>query len=171
MRPLRAALDAAATVTAGNASGQNDGAAMCIVTSAAGAQRLDLRPLLALRSWAVTGCAPETMGLGPVQATDMALARAGLELSRIDLVELDEAFAAQILAVLGEWHVSPTDDRLNPNGSGISLGHPIGATGARILATAAYEAHRRQAGYVLAALCIGGGHGGQGLAAIFDVVR
>jgi acetyl-CoA C-acetyltransferase len=168
LRPMRAKLDAESTVTAGNASGQNDGAALCVVTTAADAARLGLTPMLALRSWAVTGCGPEVMGIGPVNATAAALQRAGLTLDDIDLIELNEAFAAQVLAVLAEWKIDPLDDRLNPNGSGISLGHPIGATGARILATAAYEARRRDARTVLETMCIGGG---QGLAAVFEVVR
>ena len=108
------------------------------------------------------------MGIGPVGATAAALDRAGLTLNDIDLIELNEAFAAQVLAVLAEWKIDALDDRLNPNGSGISLGHPIGATGARILATAAYEARRREARTVLETMCIGGG---QGLAAVFEVVR
>ncbi len=168
LRPIRAKVDPASTVTAGNASGQNDGAAMCVVTTGADAERLGLTPLLRLRSWAVTGCRPEMMGIGPVAATAAALERAGLTLDEIDLIELNEAFAAQVLAVLAEWKIDPTDDRLNPNGSGISLGHPIGATGARILATAAYEARRRGARHVLETMCIGGG---QGLAAVFEVLR
>lgn len=168
LRAIRKAVDADSTVTAGNASGQNDGAAMCVVTTFDEAQRRGLTPLLALKSWAVTGCAPETMGIGPVGATAAALSRAELTLDEIDLIELNEAFAAQVLAVLREWKVDPLDERLNPNGSGISLGHPIGATGARILATAAYEARRREARYVLETMCIGGG---QGLAAVFEAIR
>ncbi|MGV9710907.1 acetyl-CoA C-acetyltransferase [Gordonia sp. NPDC003424] len=168
LRPIRLKLDPESTVTAGNASGQNDGAAMCVVTTRADADKRGLNPLLTLRSWAVTGCEPETMGIGPVGATAAALDRAGLTLDEIDLIELNEAFAAQVLAVLAEWKIDATDERLNPNGSGISLGHPIGATGARILATAAYEARRRDARYVLETMCIGGG---QGLAAVFEVVK
>lgn len=168
LRAVRAKVDAGSTVTAGNASGQNDGAALCVVTTAAEAERLGLTPMLALRSWAVTGCSPETMGIGPVAATAAALHRAGLTLDEIDLIELNEAFAAQVLAVLAEWKVDPLDDRLNPNGSGISLGHPVGATGARILATAAHEARRRGARTVLETMCIGGG---QGLAAVFVALR
>lgn len=168
LRPIRVKVDAESTVTAGNASGQNDGAAMCVVTTAAEAERRSLTPLLALRSWAVTGCSPEVMGIGPVSATAAALDRAGLTLDEMDLIELNEAFAAQVLAVLAEWKVDPLDDRVNPNGSGISLGHPVGATGARILATAAYEARRRNARYVLETMCIGGG---QGLAAAFETLR
>jgi acetyl-CoA C-acetyltransferase len=168
LRPVRGKVDAEATVTAGNASGQNDGAAMCVVTTRAEAEKRGLSPLLVLKSWAVTGCAPETMGIGPVGASDAALQRAGITLDEVDLIELNEAFAAQVLAVLAEWKIDPLDERINPNGSGISLGHPIGATGARILATAAYEAVRRDARHVLETMCIGGG---QGLAAVFEVIR
>ena len=116
---------------------------MCVVATRAEADKRGLTPLLALRSWAVTGCGPEVMGIGPVSATTAALDRAGLTLDEIDLIELNEAFAAQVLAVLREWKTDPLDERINPNGSGISLGHPVGATGARILATAAHEAKRR----------------------------
>ena len=108
------------------------------------------------------------MGTGPVSATAAALTRAELTLDDIDLIELNEAFAAQVLAVLTEWKVDPLDERLNPNGSGISLGHPVGATGARILTTAAHEACRRDARFVLETMCIGGG---QGLAAVFETIR
>ncbi len=168
LRPVRARLDPESTVTAGNASGQNDGAAMCVVTTRDEAERRGLRPLLALRSWAVAGVGPEVMGIGPVPATAAALERAGLTLDEIDLVELNEAFAAQVLACLREWKVDPADERLNPNGSGISLGHPVGATGARILATMAHEMQRRGSRYGLETMCIGGG---QGLAAVFEAVR
>jgi len=168
LRAVRSRVDEDATVTAANASGQNDGAAVCVVTTLAEAERRGLRPMLALRSWSVAGVAPEEMGLGPVPATAKALDLAGLTLADIDLIELNEAFAAQVIAVLREWGIQPDDVRLNPNGSGISLGHPIGATGARILATAAHEARRRDARYVLETLCIGGG---QGIAAIFETVR
>ncbi|MEX0429451.1 acetyl-CoA C-acetyltransferase [Nocardioides sp. DS6] len=168
LRPIRLKIDAESTVTAGNASGQNDGAAMCVVTTRAEAEKRGLTPLLALRSWAVTGVAPETMGIGPVSASASALERAGLTLDEIDLLEINEAFAAQVIACLREWKIDADDERLNPNGSGISLGHPIGATGARILATAAYEARRREARYVLETMCIGGG---QGIAAVFEAVR
>jgi acetyl-CoA C-acetyltransferase len=167
-RPIRLNVDDQSTVTAGNASGQNDGAALCLVTTRAEAERRGLTPMLALRSWAVTGCAPEAMGIGPVSATAAALERAGITVEDVDLIELNEAFAAQVLAVLAEWKIDPLDDRVNPNGSGISLGHPIGATGARILATAAFEARRRDARFVLETMCIGGG---QGLAAVFEAIR
>ena len=167
LRPVRLALDPDSTVTAGNASGQNDGAAMCVVTTREEADRRGLTPLLALRSWAVAGVGPEVMGIGPVPSTAAALERAGLTLDEIDVLEVNEAFAAQILACLREWKVDPTDDRLNPNGSGISLGHPVGATGTRILATLAYEMRRREARFGLETMCIGGG---QGLAAVFERV-
>jgi acetyl-CoA C-acetyltransferase len=167
LRPVRLKVDDASTVTAGNASGQNDGAAMCVVTTRDEAERRGLRPLLALRSWAVAGVGPEVMGIGPVPATAAALERAGLTLDDLDLIEPNEAFAAQVLACLREWKVDPTDERLNPNGSGISLGHPVGATGGRILATMAHELNRREGRYALETMCIGGG---QGLAAIFERV-
>jgi acetyl-CoA C-acetyltransferase len=168
LRPVRQKIDPESTVTAGNASGQNDGAAMCVVTTREEADRRGLRPLLALRSWAVAGVGPEVMGIGPVPSVAAALDRAGLTFDDLDLIELNEAFAAQVLACLREWKVDPLDERLNPNGSGISLGHPVGATGARILATLSRELHRRDGRYALETLCIGGG---QGLAAIFEAVR
>jgi acetyl-CoA C-acetyltransferase len=164
---VRLKLDPESTVTAGNASGQNDGAAMCVVTTRTEAQRLGLEPMLALRSWAVAGVGPEVMGIGPVPATAAALERAGITMSDLDLIEVNEAFAAQVLAVLREWKLDPTDDRLNPSGSGISLGHPVGATGARILATMAHELRRREGRYALETMCIGGG---QGIAAVFERV-
>lgn len=167
LRPVRLKIDEESTVTAGNASGQNDGAAMCVVTTRAEADRRGLRPLLALRSWAVAGVGPEVMGIGPVPASAAALERAGLTLDEMDVIELNEAFAAQVLACLREWKVDPTDERLNPNGSGISLGHPVGATGGRILATMAREMQRRESRYGLETMCIGGG---QGLAAVFERV-
>ncbi|MCR3750781.1 acetyl-CoA C-acetyltransferase [Lentzea californiensis] len=168
LRPVRLKLDPESTVTAGNASGQNDGAALCVVTTRAEAEKRGLRPVLALRSWAVAGVGPEVMGIGPVPATAAALGRAGLTLDDIDVIELNEAFAAQVLACLREWKLDSADERLNPNGSGISLGHPVGATGARILATLAHEMGRRGSRYGLETMCIGGG---QGLAAVFEAVR
>ena len=155
-------------MTAGNASGQNDGAAVCIVTHAERAAELGLEPMARLVGWAVAGVAPRTMGIGPVPATAKALARAGLSLEQMDLIELNEAFAAQALAVLREWDLPDGLERVNVNGSGISLGHPIGATGGRILATLLRELRRRGARYGLETMCIGGG---QGLAAIFENVQ
>ncbi|MGB7362860.1 MAG: acetyl-CoA C-acetyltransferase [Rhodococcus sp. (in: high G+C Gram-positive bacteria)] len=165
LRPIRQRVDPDSTVTAGNASGQNDGAALCVVTTPEVASELGLRPLARLASWAVSGVAPRTMGIGPVPATDAALGRLGLGLDDMDLIELNEAFAAQALSVLRTWKVEPDDSRLNPNGSGISLGHPVGATGARILATLLRELDRREVRYGLETMCIGGG---QGLAAVFE---
>jgi acetyl-CoA C-acetyltransferase len=167
LRPIMGRKDPEATVTAGNASGQNDGAAVCIVTHAQRAEELGLRPLARLVSWAVAGVPPRTMGIGPVPAVASALKRAQLEMSQMDLIELNEAFAAQALAVLREWELPDGMTRVNVNGSGISLGHPIGATGARILATLLRELDRRGARYGLETMCIGGG---QGLAAIFETV-
>ncbi|GAA5003834.1 acetyl-CoA C-acetyltransferase [Streptomyces hyderabadensis] len=168
LRPVFGADDPEATVTAGNASGQNDGAAVCVVTHPARAAELGLRPILRLVAWGSAGVAPETMGLGPVPATAVALDRAGLKLSQMDLIELNEAFAAQVLACTREWGLGTQDfERLNVRGSGISLGHPVGATGARILTTLAREMDRREARYGLETMCAGGG---QGLAAVFERV-
>lgn len=165
LRPIMASSDPDATVTAGNASGQNDGAALCIVTTRKKANALGLKTRLQLVSWAIAGVAPSHMGIGPVPAVKDALARADLTLSDIDIIELNEAFATQVLACTNELNFSEGDfERLNINGSGIALGHPVGATGARIFATLAYEMKRRNCQYGLETMCIGGG---QGLAAIF----
>jgi acetyl-CoA C-acetyltransferase len=168
LRPVRLAQDPEATVTAGNASGQNDGTAACLVTTSDKAAELGLAPLARLVSWSAAGVAPATMGIGPVPATARALDRAGLKLSDMDLIELNEAFAAQVLAVIREWGLAADDARVNVHGSGISLGHPVGATGGRILATLLREMRRRGARYGLETMCIGGG---QGLAAVFELIR
>jgi acetyl-CoA C-acetyltransferase len=167
LRPVMARKDPEATVTAGNASGQNDGAALCIVTHAEKAAELGLTPMARMVSWAVAGVPPKTMGIGPVPASAKALTRAGLSMDDMNLIELNEAFAAQVLAVLRNWELPDGFDRLNVNGSGISLGHPIGATGGRILTTLLRELRRRGARYGLETMCIGGG---QGLAAVFENV-
>jgi acetyl-CoA C-acetyltransferase len=168
LKPVLIKDDPDATVTAGNASGQNDAASMCLVTTAERAAELGLRPLVRLVSWATAGVAPNVMGIGPVPATGSALAKAGLQLSDMDLIELNEAFAAQALAVMREWGFGEADhERTNVHGSGISLGHAVGATGGRMLATLARELERREARYGLETMCIGGG---QGLAAIFERV-
>ena len=153
------------SVTAGNASGQNDGAAAMIVTTREKAAELGLAPMAVLRGWAVAGVAPETMGIGPVAATEKVLRRLGLTLDDIDLIELNEAFAAQALAVLDAWGIPEDDPRVNPVGSGISLGHPVGATGARMVVTAAHEMARTDATRALVTMCIGGG---QGMAAVLE---
>lgn len=169
LQPLMSDQDPEATVTAGNASGQNDGAAACLVTHPSLAQELGLRPLARLRSWAVAGVEPARMGLGPVPATAKALERAGLSFADIDLIELNEAFAAQVLACTRAWEFRDNDyERLNVRGSGISLGHPVGATGARILTTLLREMRRSGAAIGLETICIGGG---QGIAAVFERVE
>ncbi len=152
------------TVTAGNASQQNDAAAACLVVAEDKLAELGLEPLAYLHSWASAGCEPGCMGIGPVPAVAKLKARTGLGFDDFDLVELNEAFAMQVLAVLKgwDWH---DPSRLNVNGSGISLGHPIGATGVRILATLLHELARRKGRYGLETMCVGGG---QGLAAIFE---
>ena len=167
LKPIMRRADSEATVTAGNSSGQNDGAAICIVTHRERAAELGLKPSAQLVSWAAAGVPPKTMGIGPVPATRRALERAGLTLGDLDLIELNEAFAVQVLAVLREWNLDGDLDRLNVNGSGISLGHPVGATGARILTTLLRELDRRGGRYGLETMCIGGG---QGLAAVFERV-
>ena len=166
LKAVRLGVDKDATVTAGNASGQNDGAAACIVTSRELADKLGLRIYGRLVGWAVAGVEPERMGYGPVPAVERVFARTGLSLKDIDLFELNEAFAAQALACTYNLGFQPHDyARLNVNGSGISLGHPVGATGVRILTTMLRELNRRGARYGLETMCIGGG---QGLAAIFE---
>lgn len=166
LRPILGREDPEATVTAGNASGQNDAAALCIVTTRQRADELGLNPLVRLVASGLAGVGPATMGIGPVPATELALSRAHLSLSDIDLIELNEAFAAQVLACTSMWGFGPGDlDRLNVHGSGISLGHPVGATGARILTTLSREMVRRDVRFGLETMCIGGG---QGLAAIFE---
>ncbi|WP_224387793.1 acetyl-CoA C-acetyltransferase [Pseudonocardia sp. ICBG1293] len=168
LRPILGRDDPDATVTAGNASGQNDGAAICVVTSPEKAAELGLRPLVRVVSWGLGGVPPKTMGIGPVPATAKALDVAGLTLADIDLIELNEAFAAQVLACTREWKFTDADfERTNVHGSGISMGHPVGATGGRILATLTREMVRRDARYGLETMCIGGG---QGLAAVFERV-
>ena len=166
LTPVLIAKDSASTVTAGNASGQNDAAAVCIVTTPERAAELGLTPLVRLVTWARAGVDPSRMGLGPVPAVAKAFERCGLAMSDMDLIELNEAFAAQVLAVTRHWKLTDGDwERVNVNGSGISLGHPVGATGARILTTASRHLVRTGGRYLLETMCIGGG---QGLAAIFE---
>lgn len=155
------------TVTAGNSSQQNDAAAACLVVAEDRLADLGLEPMGYLTDWAAVGCDPARMGIGPVPAVNKLLRRTGLSLDEFALIEVNEAFAVQVLAVLTGWG-SPLDaveDRLNVNGSGISLGHPIAATGVRIMVTMLHELRRRGGGLALETMCIGGG---QGLAAIFS---
>ncbi|MGO3132698.1 MAG: acetyl-CoA C-acyltransferase family protein [Alcaligenes sp.] len=151
------------SVTAGNASGLNDGAAAVLLMCAEEARQRGLKPLAKLVSWGHAGVDPSIMGIGPVPATRLALERAGLSVSDLDVIESNEAFAAQACAVVRELGLDPA--RVNPNGSGISLGHPIGATGAAITTKALHELQRVQGRYALVTMCIGGG---QGIAAIFE---
>lgn len=152
------------TVTAGNSSQQNDAAAACLVVAEDKLSELKLKPMAYLAGWAAAGCHPASMGIGPVPAVQKLFAKTGLSFDRMDLVELNEAFACQVLAVLKGWGWNDPD-RLNVNGSGISLGHPIGATGVRILTTLLHELQRRKGRYGLETMCIGGG---QGIAAVFE---
>jgi len=160
LQPVRAG----GTVTAGNASQQNDAAAACLVVAEEVASEMGLTPLAALRDWTAVGCDPGLMGMGPVPAVAKLFQRTGIGFGDLDLVEINEAFACQVLGVLGEW---PDLDRslVNVNGSGISIGHPIGATGVRILATMLYELQRRKGRYAMETMCVGGG---QGMAALFE---
>ena len=156
------------TVTAGNASQQNDASAACLIVAEDKLAELGLTPMGTLVGWAAAGCEPSHMGIGPVPAVKKLFARLKLRIDDMDLVELNEAFACQVLAVLKGWDWHDEDaiaHKLNVNGSGISLGHPIGATGVRILATLLHELQRRQGRYGLETMCIGGG---QGIAAVFE---
>lgn len=160
------AISADGTVTAGNSSQQNDAAAACLVVAEDRLEALGLEPIGFLEGWAAVGCEPSRMGIGPVAAVEKLFARTGMTFDELSLIEINEAFAVQVLAVLSGWGVKLADveDRLNVNGSGISLGHPIGATGVRIMATMLHELRRRGGGLALETMCIGGG---QGLAAVF----
>ncbi|RKQ85130.1 acetyl-CoA C-acetyltransferase [Mycolicibacterium mucogenicum 261Sha1.1M5] len=156
--------------TAGNASQQNDAASACLIVSEERLDEFGVEPIAFLEGWTAVGCEPAEMGLGPVPAVERLFLRTGRGWTDIDLVELNEAFAAQALGVLRGWgqeHPLLNSDRLNVNGSGISLGHPVGATGARIMTTLVHELHRRGGGLGLETMCVGGG---QGVAALFEVV-
>ncbi len=152
------------TVTAGNAAQQNDAAAACLVVAEDKLKEFGLEPLAYLSGWAAAGCHPATMGIGPVPAVQKLFKKTGLSFDKMDLVEVNEAFACQVLSVLKGWGWNDPD-RLNVHGSGISLGHPVGATGVRILSTLLYELERRNGRYGLETMCIGGG---QGVAAVFE---
>ncbi|RUT37027.1 acetyl-CoA C-acyltransferase [Pseudomonas sp. PAMC 29040] len=153
------------SVTAGNASGLNDGAAALVLASGAAVKADNLAPVARLVAYAHAGVEPELMGLGPIPATRLALKRAGLKIGDMDVIEANIAFAAQACAVMQELEMDPA--RVNPNGSGIALGHPVGATGAIIATKAIHELHRIKGRYALATMCIGGG---QGIAVIFERV-
>jgi acetyl-CoA C-acetyltransferase len=157
---------AGGTVTAGNASQQNDAAAACLVVAEDKLDEFGLEPLAFLNAWTAVGCEPAEMGIGPVPAVEKLFRKTGLTFDDLDLVEINEAFACQVLAVLKAWDWNDPE-RLNVNGSGISLGHPVGATGVRMMTTAIHELHRRGGGLALETMCVGGG---QGVAAVFEVV-
>jgi len=150
---------AGGTVTAGNASGLNDGAAALLLASEAGSKRHGLTPQARIVAMGVAGVEPRIMGIGPVPASQQALQKAGLTLNDIDIIELNEAFAAQALACSRALGLADDDPRLNPNGGAIALGHPLGMSGARLLATAARELHAQQKRYALITMCIGVGQG------------
>ncbi len=154
-------------VTAGNACQQNDAAAACLIVAEDKLAELGLEPIGWITGWAAAGCDPARMGIGPVPAVQKLLARTGLKFDQMDLIELNEAFACQALACVKGWGstMDALEDRLNVNGSGISLGHPVGATGVRIMSTLLHEMQRRQARYGLETMCIGGG---QGIAMVFE---
>ena len=160
MAKLKPAFKKEGSVTAGNSSSLNDGAAATLVVSADFARAHGLEPLAKIRSMAVAGVPPRVMGIGPVAATEKALERAGISLGDVGLIELNEAFAGQVLAVLHEWGMDAEDERLNPNGGSIALGHPLGCSGTRILTTLVHEMRRREeVRFGLATMCIGVGQG------------
>jgi acetyl-CoA acyltransferase len=164
---LRPAFRKNGTVTAGNASGLNDGAAITLIASDEALNRYQLKPLARIVSSSVVGVEPRIMGIGPVEASNRALAKAGISMDKIDVIELNEAFAAQALACIRAWGLNDTDPRINPNGGSIALGHPLGVTGARIAYSAALELHQTQKKYALVTMCIGVG---QGYAAVLERV-
>jgi 3-oxoadipyl-CoA thiolase len=162
---LKPAFKSNGTVTAGNASGLNDGAAAILLASESGVKTHGLKPLARLVSSGAAGVQPRIMGIGPVEAASIALKKAGLTLDQIDIIELNEAFAAQVLACTRSWKIDDNDPRLNPNGGAIALGHPLGMSGARILYSAALELHQQHKKYALVTMCIGVG---QGYAAVIE---
>jgi acetyl-CoA acyltransferase len=165
---LKPAFKKGGTVTAGNASGVNDGAAALLVMSEDAVKKYNLKPLVRIVSNAVVGVEPRIMGIGPVEASNKALRKAGMKMDDIDVIELNEAFSAQSLACIREWGLDDYDPRINPNGGAIAIGHPLGMTGARLLTTAAYELIEQNKKYALTTLCVGVG---QGYAAIIENVR
>ncbi len=162
---LKPAFRSNGTVTAGNASGLNDGAAAILLASEEGIKQHGLKPLARLVSNGAAGVQPRIMGIGPVEASAIALKKAGLTLDQIDIIELNEAFAAQVLSCTRSWKIADNDVRLNPNGGAIALGHPLGMSGARLLYSAALELHQQNKKYALVTMCIGVG---QGYAAVIE---
>jgi acetyl-CoA C-acetyltransferase len=164
---LKGVVRADGSVTAGNASGINDGACALLIASGEAVRQFGLKPLARIVGMATAGVAPRVMGIGPVPAVQKLLRQTGLTLEQMDLIELNEAFAAQGLAVLRELGLSDTDPRVNPNGGAIALGHPLGMSGARLVTTATYQLHRTGGRYALCTMCIGVG---QGIAMIIERV-
>jgi len=156
---LRSVVREGGTVTAGNASGLNDGSAAMIIANARSAGRHGLRPRARILGMASAGIAPRVMGIGPVPAVRKLLERAGVGLERIDVIELNEAFASQSIAVLSELGLTPSDSRVNRNGGAIALGHPLGMSGARLAMTAVEELHYISGRYALVTMCVGVGQG------------
>lgn len=159
LKPAFKKLSEGGTVTAGNASGLNDGAAAILVASDEAVKAHSLKPLARIVSSAVVGVEPKIMGIGPVEASNKALKKAGLSMEMMDIIELNEAFAAQCLACIRTWGLADDDPRINPNGGAIAIGHPLGASGTRILLTAALELHRQNKRYALITMCVGVGQG------------
>lgn len=159
LRPAFRSVEEGGTVTAGNASGLNDGAIMSLIASGEAVHTHGLKPLARIVAAGVAGVEPKYMGLGPVPASELALKQAGLRLSDMDIIELNEAFAAQVLACLQAWNLDAEDPRLNPNGGAIALGHPLGMSGTRILHTATLELQEKQLRYALVTMCVGVGQG------------
>jgi len=155
LRPLQAN----GTVTAGNASGVNDGAAALLIASEEAANKHNLNPIARIVGMASAGVPPRIMGIGPIPATEKLFAQTGLTLNQMDFIELNEAFASQVLSCTREWKLQDDDPRINPNGGAIALGHPLGMTGARLILTAALELQRRKGKYALCTLCVGVGQG------------
>jgi acetyl-CoA C-acetyltransferase len=164
---LKPSFDPQGTITAGNSSGINDGAAMVMLCAEETASRNGWKPLCALRSWAAVGCDPAAMGLGPVHATRKLCAQSGQKLGDFDVIEINEAFAAQTLACVKEFGLS-ANDPVNPNGGAIALGHPIGASGARLIVHLAHRIRRGESRRALATLCVGGG---MGMAVVLEQIR
>ena len=159
LRPAFKPENEGGTVTAGNASGLNDGAAAMLIASEVAVEKHKLKPLARILTSAVVGVEPRIMGIGPVQASNKALEKAGLAMADMDIIEVNEAFAAQVLACTRQWGLADDDPRLNPNGGAIALGHPLGMTGTRILHTAALELNKQNKRYALVTMCIGVGQG------------
>ncbi|WP_378186608.1 3-oxoadipyl-CoA thiolase [Aquimarina sp. W85] len=162
---LRPAFKSDGSVTAGNSSGLNDGAAVTLIASQDAIQKYNLKPLARIVSSAVVGVEPRIMGIGPVQASNKALAKAGITMADIDIIELNEAFASQALACIREWGLADDDARINPNGGSIAIGHPLGVTGARLAYSAALELKEQNKRYALITMCVGVG---QGYAAVIE---